>query len=149
MSVYLVGIIAFLLGALLACLGGLLLSRRLGRLRDQGARAEAALAYARGKEEGAREVMARFTVSYEEYADENERYLSKSIETGYYSQLLLDGLPLLDKSKTVVSTVKRSKDANVDLLLSSVSGLVADLVARLGSKGIKAVRKSLPRKPGK
>jgi len=98
--------------------------------------------YLKGKEDGKKEAMNRLSIKYEGYIEENSTFFTKYIESGYYSQIMIDGIPISEKSKMVLSIMKESKDANIENSIKMINKSVENAINGVVGIGIKALKGS-------
>ena len=95
--------------------------------------------YLKGKEDGMKEAIKRIGIKYEGYIEESNMFFVKTIETGYYSQLLLDGIPIGERSKNTISIIKESKDQNIKNIIKGVNDTINNAINAISQFGINAI----------
>jgi hypothetical protein len=100
--------------------------------------------YLKGKIDGAKEELEKFTFNYEPYVDIFETYFRKTVEVGYQIQIFYNGMPIGDPTKRVVKHNEKFKDENVKHLVDQVNETIKS-IAQIGiSKGIKVKTTDTP-----
>jgi hypothetical protein len=95
--------------------------------------------YLQGKRDGAAEALKRLCIRYDGYIEENNTFFAKYIETGYYSQLMLDGIPISERTKNVIKIVKESKDQNVEKMIDEINESLEKAVKLVSGFGVNAI----------
>lgn len=92
--------------------------------------------YLKGRLDGAREELERFTINYEPFIDIYDSYFRKTFEAGYQVQIFYNGIPVGDPTRRVVRHREKFKEENVKLLMEQVNSAIGTIAQSVASKGI-------------
>lgn len=135
----LIGLIAVLLGgtALVSLLVGYSAGRRSAQAGSGTASPQSApptsttaeeLAFARGRETGAKEAMKQFVVKYEPFVVVEDGYFSAEVESGYSMQLHVHGMPVGDPMRRVTQRHKKVDKDRIDAVLQLAQEAMVPLI---------------------
>ena len=107
-------------------------------IRNLVSRQDVELARMRGREEGIREGQGRFGVTCEGYVEEESNFFVSYVEAGIYSQITLNGFPIGDRTKRVLSMRKKSNDENMAKMVGEVRAALDHAVDSFARHGVLA-----------
>ncbi len=92
--------------------------------------------YLKGRLDGARDELERFTINYEPFLDIYDSYFRKTVEAGYQVQIFYNGIPVGDPTRRVVRHREKFKEENVKLLMEQINSAISAIAQSAASKGI-------------
>jgi hypothetical protein len=109
-------------------------------LEDEGFKARLQNEYLRGREDGAKEEVAKFRVEYRPYSIVREEYLGmkQRAELGYEMQLYYESFPIGDPTKRVTNEdVKFDQEVIDKILNNEILGFLNNTSQLMLTKGLK------------
>jgi len=92
--------------------------------------------YLKGRLDGAREELERFTINYEPFIDIYDSYFRKTVEAGYQVQIFYSGIPVGDPTRRVMRHREKFKEENVKFLTEQINSAISTIAQSAASKGI-------------
>lgn len=89
--------------------------------------------HAKGVQAGAEEERARFNITYTPIVIDHENFWSHKVDVGYDMQIFYAGFPIGEPTRRITHHQEKSKDENINKLLSTATNTL-DLIAATATK---------------